>query len=202
MSILTLTGYHTMSEPGQGIASHRLYPATSSHEFAVPQHPGEEQDMELVMFLFVLLFNQCQRCDVVLACWLMLHKNIQRSYSSRSGIMKLWCLTLFVFELWNWGDAGAWWLRGGRVNVRFGGARRGNCAQGDLHSNSMQIVPLLRTLESRDGEEGAGVGARGRGGQRHAHLCSQGTEAQQWGQWWCNHPSHVTWYHQARAVQD
>ncbi|XP_061076158.1 cryptochrome-1-like [Conger conger] len=33
-------GYHTVSDPGQGIASHRLYPVSSSHEFAVPQHPG------------------------------------------------------------------------------------------------------------------------------------------------------------------
>ncbi|KAI1890739.1 hypothetical protein AGOR_G00156730 [Albula goreensis] len=33
-------GYHTVSDPGQGIASHRLYQASSSHEFAVPQHPG------------------------------------------------------------------------------------------------------------------------------------------------------------------
>ncbi|KAG5835548.1 hypothetical protein ANANG_G00245190 [Anguilla anguilla] len=33
-------GYHTVSDPGQAIASHRLYQASSSHEFAVPQHPG------------------------------------------------------------------------------------------------------------------------------------------------------------------
>ncbi|KAJ8360674.1 hypothetical protein SKAU_G00171990 [Synaphobranchus kaupii] len=33
-------GYHTVLDPGHGIASHRLYQASSSHEFAVPQHPG------------------------------------------------------------------------------------------------------------------------------------------------------------------
>uniref|UniRef100_A0A8D0CN33 Photolyase/cryptochrome alpha/beta domain-containing protein n=1 Tax=Scleropages formosus TaxID=113540 RepID=A0A8D0CN33_SCLFO len=31
-------GYHTASDPGKGMA--RLYQACSSHEFAVPQHPG------------------------------------------------------------------------------------------------------------------------------------------------------------------
>nr|XP_015198002.1 PREDICTED: cryptochrome-1-like isoform X1 [Lepisosteus oculatus] len=33
-------GYHTVSEPGQGSTSHRLYQSSGSHEFAVPQHPG------------------------------------------------------------------------------------------------------------------------------------------------------------------
>ncbi|XP_036386218.1 cryptochrome circadian regulator 3b isoform X2 [Megalops cyprinoides] len=34
-------GYHTVSDQGQGVAGgHRLYQPSSSHEFAVPQHPG------------------------------------------------------------------------------------------------------------------------------------------------------------------
>ncbi|XP_048858949.1 cryptochrome-1-like isoform X3 [Brienomyrus brachyistius] len=33
-------GYHGTADPGQGMASQRLYQACSSHEFAVPQHPG------------------------------------------------------------------------------------------------------------------------------------------------------------------
>ncbi|KAJ8260263.1 hypothetical protein GJAV_G00178960 [Gymnothorax javanicus] len=33
-------GYHMVSDPGQGIGAHRLYQTSSSHEFAVPQHPG------------------------------------------------------------------------------------------------------------------------------------------------------------------
>ncbi|XP_036390047.1 cryptochrome-1-like [Megalops cyprinoides] len=33
-------GFHTTSDGGQGVASQRLYQASSTHEFAVPQHPS------------------------------------------------------------------------------------------------------------------------------------------------------------------